>query len=105
MSLHQDILPPLALLSNVTFVVNGNIVLASVQPDSVVCTIQEDTLLTTVHLHTFPLNRPPIFMGLLPTWDRICPRGVLIELGVRWYEGGNVTIHILSHRVYLFSFL
>jgi hypothetical protein len=79
---HQVILPLLVLLSNATFVVDGDIVPNSVQPDSVVCAIQEDTLLTIVHSHTFPLNRPLISTGLLPTRDRISPRGVLIELGV-----------------------
>jgi hypothetical protein len=75
-----------------------------VPTDSVICAIQEDMLLTTVHLHTFPLNRPPIFMGLPLTQDRNSPKGILIELGVRWYEGGNVMIHLLHHRVYLSLF-
>jgi hypothetical protein len=101
----QVTLPPLVLLSNVTFVVVGNMVPNFVQFDSLVCTIQENMWLITVHLHTFQLNRPPISMGLIPTWDRNCHRGILIELGVRLYEGGNVTIHILHHCVYLFSFL
>jgi hypothetical protein len=55
---------------------------AFAQPDSVVCAIQEDTLLMIVHLHTFPLNRPPISMGLPLTQERNSLRGVLIELGV-----------------------
>jgi hypothetical protein len=94
-----------ALLSNATFVVDGDMEPDSVQLDYVVCAIQEDTWLTTVRLHTFQSLRPPISLGLLQTPDRNSPRGILIELGVRMYEGGNVTVHILSHRVYLFSFL
>jgi hypothetical protein len=93
------------LLSNVTFVVDGDMEPDSVQLDNVVCAIQEDTWLTTVHLHTFQSLRLPISLGLLQTPDRNLPRGTLIELGIRLYEGGNVTVHILSHRVYLFSFL
>jgi hypothetical protein len=77
----------------------------SVRLDYVVCAIQEDTWLTTVRLHIFQSLRPPISLGLLQIPDRNSPRGVLIELGVRMYEGGNVTVHILSHHVYLFSFL
>jgi hypothetical protein len=94
-----------ALLSNATFVVDGDMEPDSVQLDYVVCAIQEDTWLTTVHLHTFQSPRPPISLGLLQTPDRNSPRGILIELGVRMYEGGNVTVHLISHRVYLFSFL
>jgi hypothetical protein len=76
------ILPWLALLSNATFAVNGNMEPDFVQLDSVVCAIQEDTWLTTVHLHTFQSPRPPISMGLLQTPERNLPRGILIELGV-----------------------
>jgi hypothetical protein len=76
------ILPLLVSLFNATFVVNGNMGPVSAQPDSVLCVIQEDMLLMAVHLHSFPLNRPPIFTGLLPTWDRNSLRGILIELGV-----------------------
>jgi hypothetical protein len=94
-----------ALLSNATFVVDGDMEPDFVQLDYVVCAIQEDTWLTTVRLHTFQSPRPPISLGLLQTPDRNSPRGILIELGVRMYEGGNVTVHLLSHRVYLFSFL
>jgi hypothetical protein len=94
-----------ALLSNATFAVDGNMEPDSVQLDYVVCAIQEDTWLTTVRLCTFQSLRPPISLGLLQTPDRNSPRGILIELGVRLYEGGNVTVHILSHRIYLFSFL
>jgi hypothetical protein len=99
------ILPRHVLLSNATFVVDGNMEPDFVQLDNVVRAIQEDTWLTTVRLHTFQSLRPPISLGLLQTPDRNLPRGTLIELGVRLYEGGNVTVHILLHRVYLFSFL
>jgi hypothetical protein len=105
MSLPQVTLPPPALLSNTTFAVVGNMELDFVLLDNVVCAIQEDMWLTTVHLHTFQSNRPPISMGLLPTPDKSSPRGVLIALGVRLYKGGNVTVHIVHHCVYLFSFL
>jgi hypothetical protein len=105
MSPLQVTLPPLVLLSNATFAVDGDMGPAFVLPDSVVCAIQEDMLLTIVHLHTFPLNRLPISTGPPLTQDRISPRGILIKLGVRWYEGGSVTIHLLHHHIYLFSFL
>jgi hypothetical protein len=94
-----------ALLFNATFAVDGDMEPDSVQLDYVVCAIQEDMWLTTVRLHTFQSLRPPMSLGLLQTPDRNSPRGILIELGVRLYKGGNVTVHILSHRVYLFSFL
>jgi hypothetical protein len=99
------ILPHHALLSNATFAVDGDMEPDFVQLDYVVCAIQKDTWLMTVRLHTFQSLRPPISLGLLQTQDRNSPRGILIELGVRLYEGGNVTVHILSHHVYLFSFL
>jgi hypothetical protein len=98
-------LPQLVSLSNMTFVVTGDMALNSIQLDNVICAIQEDMWLTTVRLHTFQSLRPPISMGLLPTLDRSSSRGILIELGVHLYKGGNVTIHILHHHVYLFSFL
>jgi hypothetical protein len=94
-----------ALLSNATFAVDGDMEPDSVQLDYVVCAIQEDMWLMTVCFHTFQSLRPPISLGLLQMPDRNSPRGILIELGVRMYEGGNVTVHILSHCVYLFSFL
>jgi hypothetical protein len=68
-----------ALLSNVTFAVDGDMEPDSAQLDYVVCAIQEDTWLTTVRLHTFQSLRPPISLGLLQTPDRNSPRGVLIE--------------------------
>jgi hypothetical protein len=54
----------------------------SVQLDYVVCAIQEDTWLMTVHLHTFQSLRPPISLDLLQTLDKNSPRGILIKLGV-----------------------
>ena len=95
----------LASLFNVTFAVNGNIVPNSVQLDNVVCVIKEDTLLTTVCLHSFPLTRLPVSLGNLPTLDEELLAGILIEPGFWLYEGGNVTIFLLSHGLYLFSFL
>jgi hypothetical protein len=47
------ILPHHVLLSNATFVVDGDMEPDSVQLDNMVCAIQEDTWLMTVHLHTF----------------------------------------------------
>jgi hypothetical protein len=104
-SLLPVILQHHALLSNATFAVDGDMEPDSVQLNYVVCAIQEDTWLMTVRLHTFQSLRPSISLDLLPTSDRNLPRGILIELGVQLYEGGNVTVHILSHCIYLFSFL
>ena len=53
----------------------------------------------------FPLSRLPISLGIPLTRDRRLPHGVLIEPGVQLYEGGNVTVHLLSHGIFLLSFL
>jgi hypothetical protein len=90
------ILPCHVLLSNATFVVDGDMEPDSVQLNNVVCAIQEDTWLTTVRLHTFQSLRLPISLGLLQTPDRNLPRGTLIELGIQLYEGGNVTVHFFT---------
>ena len=61
--------------------------------------------LTIARLLFFPLNRLPISLGIPLTQDRHLPHGVLIEPGVRLYEGGNVTVCLLSHGIFLLSFL
>ena len=59
--------------------------------------------LTIVHLMFFPLSKLPISLGIPLTQDRRLPHGILIEPGVRLYEGGNVTICLLSHGIFLLS--
>ena len=61
-------------------------------------------LLTIVRLMFFPLSRLPISLGIPLIQDRHPPHGVLIEPGVRLYEGGNVTICLLTHGIFLLSF-
>ena len=92
MTLPQDTLKPLVCLPNVTFVADGNIVPDFVPRECVTYVTKEATSLTIARLLFFPLNRLPISLGILPTRDRHLPRGVLIEPGVRLYEGGNVTV-------------
>ena len=101
----QDTLKPLVFLLNATFAVDGDIAPDFVQHESVIYVTEEATSLTIVRLLFFPLNRPPISLGSLPTRDRHLPRGVLIKPGVRLYEGGNVTVHLLYHVIFLFSVL
>ena len=101
----QDTLRPLVLLPNATFVADGDIAPDFVPQECVTYVTAEATSLTIARLLFFPLNRPPISLGSPPTRDRNLPRGVLIEPGVRLYEGGNVTVHLLYHGIFLFSFL
>ena len=60
--------------------------------------------LTIAQLLFFPLSRLPISLGIPLTRDRRLPHGVLIEPGVRLYEGGNVTVCLLLHGIFLLSF-
>ena len=101
----QDTLKPLVCLPNATFAADGDIAPDFVPHKFVTYVTEEATSLTTARLLFFPLNRPPISLGNLPTRDRHLPRGVLIEPGVRLYEGGNVTVHLLYHGIFLFSVL
>ena len=66
--------------------------------------IEEATSLTIVRLMFFPLSRQPISLGIPLIRDRCLPHGVLIEPGVRLYEGGNVTVCLLTHGIFLLSF-
>ena len=43
-------------------------------------------------------------LGIPLTLDRSSPHGVLIEPGVRLYKGGNATICLLTHGIFLLSF-
>ena len=101
----QDTLKPLVCLPNATFAADGDIAPDFVPHEFVTYVTEEATSLTIARLLFFPLNRPPISLGSLPTRDRHLPRGVLIEPGVRLYEGGNVTVHLLYHGIFLFSVL
>ena len=101
----QDTLKPLVFLPNATFAADGDIAPDFVHHESVTYVTEEATSLMIARLLFFPLNRPPISLGSLPTRDRLLPHGVLIEPGVRLYEGGNVTVHLLYHGIFLFSFL
>ena len=101
----QDTLKPLVYLPSATFATDGDIAPDFVPHEPVTYVIEEATSLTIARLLFFPLNRPPISLGTLQTWDRHLPRGVLIEPGVRLYEGGNVTVCLLHHGTFLFSFL
>ena len=101
----QDTLKPLVFLPNAIFVADGDIAPDFVPHESVTYVTEEGTSLMIARLLFFPLNRPPISLGSLPTRDRLLPRGVLIEPGVRLYEGGNVTVHLLYNGIFLFSFL
>ena len=49
-------------------------------------------------------SRLPISLGLPPRSNWNIPYGVLIEPGVRLYEGGNVMVCLLANSVFLFSF-
>ena len=97
------ILKPLVCLSNATFAVAGDIVIGSVLPESVTYAIEEVMSLTTVQLTFFSWNRLPISLDLPLCLDRDLPSGVLIEPGVRLYEGGNVTVCLLTNGVFLLS--
>ena len=66
--------------------------------------IEEATSLTIVCLMFFPLSRLPISLGIPLIRDRHLPHGILIEPGVRLYEGGNVTVYLLTHGIFLLSF-
>ena len=101
-SLLQDTLRLLVCPHNATFVADGDIALDSVPLECVTYVIEEATSLTIARLLFFPLNRLPISLGIPLTRDRYLPHGVLIEPGVRLYEGGNVTVCLLYHGIFLF---
>ena len=101
----QDTLKPLVCLPSATFAVDGDIAPDFVPHECVTYVTEEVMSLTIARLLFFPLNRPPISLGTPLTRDRHLPRGVLIEPGVRLYEGGNVTVCLLYHGILLLSFL
>ena len=101
----QDTLKPLVCLPNATFVADGDIAPDFVPRECVTYVTEEAMSLMIAQLLFFPLNRLPISLGILPTRDRHLPHGVLIEPGVRLYEGGNVTVCLLYHGIFLFSSL
>ena len=100
-----DTLRLLVCPPNATVVADGDIALDSVPLECVTYAIEEATSLTIARLLFFPLNRLPISLGIPLTQDRLLPHGVLIEPGVQLYEGGNVTVCLLSHGIFLLSFL
>ena len=103
-SLLPDTLRLLVCLPNATFVVDGDIAIDSVPLECVTYAIKEATSLMIARLLFFPLNRLPISLGIPLTRDRCLPHGILIEPGARLYEGGNVTVCLLSHGIFLLSF-
>ena len=105
MSLPQDTLRLLVCPPNATYVADEDIATDSVPLELVTYVIEEAMLLTIVRLMFFPLSRLPISLGVHLTQDRCLPHGVLIEPGVRLYDGGNVTICLLTHGIFMFSFL
>ena len=100
-----DTLRLLVCPPNATFVADGDIAIDSVPLECVTYAIEEAMLLTIAQLLFFPLSRLPISLGIPLTRDRRLPHEVLIEPGVRLYEGGNVTVCLLSHGIFLLSFL
>ena len=104
------ILPPLVTpkalvsLSTATFVIDGDIPTDTVLPGSAEFVIDMGILRTTVLLKRCLLRRPPISLVLCPPPTEERPGGILIEPGVQCYEGGNVTVCLVCHRVLLFSF-
>ena len=100
----QDTLKPLVYLPSATFATDGDIAPDFAPHESVIYVIEEATSLTIARLLFFPLSRLPISLGIPLTRDRHLPHGILIEPGVRLYEGGNVTICLLSHGIFLLSF-
>ena len=99
-----DILRQRVCLPNVTFAVDGDIATDFAPLELVTYVIEEVTSLTIVQLMFFPLSRPPISLGIPLPLDRGSPHGVLIEPRVRLYKGGNVTICLLTHGIFLLSF-
>ena len=99
-----DILRLLVCPSNATYVADGDRATNSVPLELLMYVIKEAMSLTIDHLMFFPLSRLSISLGIPLIWDRCLPHGVLIEPGVQLYEGGNVTICLLTHGIFLLSF-
>ena len=103
-SLLLDTLRLLVCPPNVTYIADGDIATDSVPLELVTYVIEEATSLTIVCLMFFPLSRLPISLGIPLIRDRHLPHGVLIKPGVQLYKRGNVTICLLTHGIFLFSF-
>ena len=101
----QDTLRLLVCPPNATYIANGDIPINSVPLEFVMYAIEEAMSLTIVCLIFFPLSRLPISLEIPLTRDRRVPHEVLIEPGVRLYEGGNVTVFLLTNGIFLLSFL
>ena len=101
----QDTLRLLVCPPNATYAADGDIATDSVPLEFVMYAIEEATSLMIVHLMFFPLSRLPISLGIPLIQDRCLPHGILIEPGVQLYEGGNVTICLLTHGIFLLSVL
>ena len=96
-----DTPPLLVSLPNATFAVDGATPLASVQSKSAQFVVNMGMWWMTVRLRHFPLNRQHIFMQVPLPLNQVPSNGVLIEPGAQLYEGGNVTIFLLSHNLFL----
>ena len=99
-----DTLRLLVCPPNATYAADGDIAIDSVPLELVMYVIEEATSLMIVRLMFFALSRLPISLGIPLIRNRHLPHGVLIEPGVRLYEGGNVTVFLLTHGVFLLSF-
>ena len=96
-----------AYLSDATSVVIGDIVTDTVPTVTAGFALNQATSSIYVHLLTYPApflwratTNEPLFPGIT-FWGK---PGLTIEPGARLYEGGNVTIYLLFHRLVLFVF-
>ena len=100
-NLPPDIPPLLVSLPNATFAVDGTMPLVSVRSESVEFVINMGMWQMIVRLRRFPLNRQHIFTQVPLPLTQVPSNGVLIEPGAQLYEGGNVTIFLLFHNLFL----
>ena len=100
-NLPPDTPPLLVSLPNATFAVNGATPIVSVRSESARFVINMGMWRMTVRLRCFPLNRRRIFTQVPLPLNQVLSNGVLIEPGAQLYEGGNVTIFLLSHNLFL----
>ena len=96
-----DIPPLLVSLPNATFAVDGDTPLVSVLSESAWFVVNMGTWRMTVQLKRFLLNRQCTFMQVPLPLNQVPSSGVLIEPGAQLYEGGNVTIFLLFHNLFL----
>ena len=95
---------PLVSLPNATFAVDGDILLNSAPFECAQFVINMDMWWMTVLLRHFSLNRQPTFTQVPLPLNPVLSRGVLIEPGAQWYEGGNVTNFLLFSNIFLLMF-